>query len=251
MKTLPDIDYCGQNDERRKLDLFLPDGACRATVIWTHGGGLEAGSRKGFDGIAAQLCASGIAFVSVEYRMFPDAKFPDFITDSAEACAWVFRNAGAYRLSDKIFFGGSSAGGYLTLMLCFARKYLEAVGLRPEDFAGFIPDAGQPTTHFNILKYRGEDPKLCRLDEAAPIYHITDDRPGRPMKIIYASEDMPARPEQNLLMCATMRHFGYDMSKVEITRMEGYGHCGYCDKIKDGRYLLADLIEGFVSKVLA
>ena len=73
MKTYFDIDYCGQGDDMRRLDVFAPDEACRATVIWTHGGGLEAGSRKGFDGIAAQLCAQGIAFVSVEYRMYPAA----------------------------------------------------------------------------------------------------------------------------------------------------------------------------------
>ena len=67
MRTYFDIDYCGAHDDMRCLDVFAPDGDCRATVIWMHGGGLESGSRKGFDGIAEQLCAQGIAFVSVEY----------------------------------------------------------------------------------------------------------------------------------------------------------------------------------------
>ncbi len=69
MKTWPDINYTEHDDDRRRLDIFAPEGACRATVLWTHGGGLVAGSRKGFDGIAAQLCGAGIGFVSVEYRM--------------------------------------------------------------------------------------------------------------------------------------------------------------------------------------
>lgn len=250
MKTYFDIDYCGQGDDMRRLDVFAPDEACRATVIWTHGGGLEAGSRKGFDGIAAQLCAQGIAFVSVEYRMYPAAAFPAFIEDCAAASRWVFDHAAQYGLSGRVFFGGSSAGGYLSMMLCFAPEYLAAVGLKSADFAGYIFDAGQPTTHFNVLKYRGEDSRLCRLDEAAPLYHIHDEQPGRPLKIIFSEHDMPARPEQNRLLIATLQHFGYDMSKIDVSFMEGYGHCGYAYKVENGRWILADLIGDFVDKAL-
>ena len=251
MKTFMDIDYCDLNDDRRKLDIYLPDGECTSTVLWTHGGGLEEGSRKdpSFPGIAEELGEKGIAFVSVEYRMYPEVSFPAFIEDYARAAAFIYEHAAEYGLSEKIFIGGTSAGGYLTLMLCFARKYLEAAGREPEDFAGFIPDAGQPTTHYNILKYRGEDSRLCRIDEAAPIWHITDARPGKPIRVICADNDLPARPEQNRLMLATMKHFGYDMSKVDSVLMEGYTHCGYSGLKKDGHYLLAGLIADFVQRV--
>ena len=37
-------------------------------------------------------------------------------------------------------------------MLCFDEKYLKAVGMLPTDIAGYIHDAGQPTSHFNVLK---------------------------------------------------------------------------------------------------
>ncbi len=251
MKSYPDISYVDVDDDMRKLDIFAPDGACRATVMWLHGGGIEAGSRKGCDGIAAQLCEQGIGYVSVEYRMFPKAKYPEFIEDCAAAAAWLRAHAAAYGLSDRIVIGGSSAGGYLTMMLCFARNYLESAGAEPEDFLGYMFDAGQPTTHFNVLKYRGEDSRLCRLDEAAPIYHVCDARPGRPIEVIFADGDMPARPEQNRLLVATMKHFGYDMSLVSVTEMKGYRHCGYCHEQKDGRWLLADMIGGFVERALA
>ena len=249
MKRWMDINYTAFDDDRRRLDVFAPEGPCRATVLWTHGGGLEAGNRKGFDGIAEELTAQGIGFVSVEYRMYPDAAFPAFLEDTAQAAAWLKARAGEYGLSENIFIGGSSAGGYITMMLCFARDYLGAVGLAPENFAGFIFDAGQPTTHFNVLRYRGEDPRLCRIDEAAPIYHVTDARPGRPIQVIYADGDMPARPEQNNLLLATMRHFGYDMSLVRVKVMEGYGHCGYDGEQKDGKWVLAGLIADFVNAV--
>ena len=250
MRTYFDIDYCGAHDDKRLLDVFAPDGDCRATVIWTHGGGLTAGSRKGFDGIAAQLCAQGIAFVSVEYRMYPSAAFPAFIEDCAVASRWVFDHATEYGLSKRIFIGGSSAGGYLSMMLCFADQYLADVGLKNTDFAGYIFDAGQPTTHFNVLKYRGEDSRLCRIDEAAPLYHIHDAQPDRPLKIIFSEHDMQARPEQNRLLIATLKHFGYDMNKIDVSFMEGYTHCGYAYEVKNDRWVLADLIGNFVDKAL-
>ena len=250
MKCWTDINYTPHDDDRRRLDIFAPEGECRATVLWTHGGGLEAGSRKGFDGIAGQLCAAGIGFVSVEYRMYPEFAFPAFVEDNADAAAWLAVHAGEYCLSDKIFIGGSSAGGYLTMMLCFARDYLENRGLTPERFTGYIFDAGQPTTHYNILKYRGEDPRLCRIDEAAPLWHVTGPQPGRPIQMIYASDDIPARPQQNELLLATMRHWGYDMSLVHVKKMEGYKHCGYDYEQKDGQWVLAGIISEFVNSVL-
>jgi len=250
MRRIPDINYTHCDDDRRRLDIFAPEDGCRATVMWMHGGGLEGGSRKDLDGVAAELAGQGVGFVSVEYRMYPDAAFPDFVEDTAAAAAWLMKNAGAYGLSRRVFIGGSSAGGYLSMMLCFAREYLAAAGLSPEDFAGFLFDAGQPTTHFNILKYRGEDSRLCRLDEAAPIWHIRDARPGRPILVVCADDDMPARLEQNNLMLATMRHFEYDMSLVRVKLMEGYGHCGYDGEQKNGRWVLAGLIADFVNDAL-
>ena len=246
MKVFADIPYTAENDPMRMLDIYAPDNGCRATVIWMHGGGLEGGSRKGFDGIAAQLTGAGVGFVSVEYRMYPDCAFDDFVVDCADAARYLTDHAASYGLSGRIYIGGSSAGAYLTMMLCFARKYLQAVSLTPEDFAGYIFDAGQPTTHFNVLKYRGEDPRLIRVDEAAPIYYITDARPDRPLYFICADNDMPARLEQNRLMTASLKHFGYDMEKVKWTVMEGCTHCSYDYKMRNGRWVLADLIEGFV-----
>ena len=42
------------------------------------------------------------------------AKYPDFLTDSAEAVAWAYRNMGQYGAVTGFFVGGSSAGGYIS-----------------------------------------------------------------------------------------------------------------------------------------
>lgn len=252
MLTYPDIPYSARPDPRMCVDVYAPDSrACRATVVWLHGGGIENGDRKGVEEVAASLCAHGVALVSAEYRMFPEAQFPDFLFDAAEAVRWTFDHAVGYGLSEQILLGGSSAGSYISMMVCFDRKYLAAFDLEPEDLAGFLFDAGQPTTHFNVLKYRGIDSRRVIVDEAAPLFHIQDAHPDRPLLITVSDNDMPCRLEQNQLLCVTLKHFGYDMSKVELHVMQGYSHCGYTHaKDEAGRMIYADLVNAFLDRHL-
>lgn len=252
MQTYFDIPYSSDSNPRLCVDVFTPDSIpCRAAVVWLHGGGIEGGSRKGVDEVAHSLCERGVALVSAGYRLFPEAKYPEFLQDAAQAVRWTFDHADEYQLSRNILLGGSSAGAYITMMLCFDAQYLNAAGLQPADLSGFLFDAGQPTSHFNVLKYRGTDPRRLIVDEAAPLFHIKDAQPDRPILITVADNDMPARLEQNQLLMATMKHFGYDMSKVEYHLMQGYTHTSYTHKKdENGRMIYADLVYEFIDKYL-
>ena len=248
MQTRFDIPYSKHHHPRLCVDIFAPDTVpCRATVVWLHGGGIEGGSRKGADELALSLCERGIALVSAGYRLFPEAQYPDFLNDAAAAVRWTFDHAAKYNLSGTILLGGSSAGAYITMMLCFDPQYLNAVNLSPKDLSGVLFDSGQPTSHFNVLKYRGIDPRRLIVDEAAPLFHIKDTQPDRPILITVSDNDMPARLEQNQLLMATMKHFGYDMNKVEYHLMQGYTHTGYTHKKdENGRMIYADLVYNFI-----
>lgn len=76
-------------NERCKLDIYYPEtDKGFATLVWFHGGGLEKGSKNIPEGFRRQ----GFAVVSVNYRLFPKCKCPDYIDDAAMAVAWVFAN---------------------------------------------------------------------------------------------------------------------------------------------------------------
>lgn len=216
-----------------KLDFYLPDRDPAETPLYIHfhGGGIEGGSRR--DEYVIELAKKyGIAVASADYRMYPAAHFPDFIEDAAAAVAYVQEKMGGTYKS--VTVGGSSAGAYLSMMLYFAPQYLAAVGLRAEDFDGFIFDAGQPTTHFNVLRERGLDSRCIRVDDAAPMYYIDQPIPHPeekpPMLILNASRDMENRREQTMLLMGVMRTFGYDMAKVRYVLMKNCNHCEYCGK---------------------
>lgn len=65
------------------LDLWLPDNTEFPVFIYMHGGGISSGKRTDFDHIAEHLVSNGIATVSVDYRMYPNSKYPKFIEDCA------------------------------------------------------------------------------------------------------------------------------------------------------------------------
>lgn len=208
MREWLDISYGAQ--EAHKLDLYLPDAGAFALLVYFHGGGMEAGDKSHEKDIAQALCDKGIAMISANYRMYPEAQYPDFVQDAAAAVAWTFAHIHEYGDCTGIYVGGSSAGGYLSMMLCFDKQYLNAHGLEPTQVAGYLHDAGQPTTHFNVLRERGLDTRRVLIDEAAPLYHVGLAEKYAPMRFILAEDDMKNRKEQTELMLSTLRHFGYE-----------------------------------------
>ena len=118
MKKIENIVY-GNLDSANKLNLYLPDDATSSAFVYFHGGGLEHGDKKRADVFAPYLTSRGIAVVSANYRMYPNAAYPDFICDAAEAVAWANGYMKEKIGCDKLYVGGSSAGGYISMMLCF------------------------------------------------------------------------------------------------------------------------------------
>ena len=121
-------------------------------------------------------------------------------------------------------------------MLCFNEEYLKNVVLSNSDIAGYYHDAGQPTTHFNVLRERGIDSRRVIIDEAAPIYHIGNATNYPPMEFIVSDNDMKNRYEQTQLIISTLRHFDYDDSKIYYRLMHGT-HCHYSKTIEFGKII--------------
>ncbi len=250
MKIIKDIPYTTLKHPLQVLDIHLPDQGSFPVFLYFHGGGIEKGDKTDARMFwVDDLVKRGVAVVSANYRMYPEARYPEFITDAAAAVAWTISNMKDYGNPTAFFVGGSSAGGYLSQMLCFDKKYLAPYKINPDEMAGFIHNAGQPTVHFNVLRERGIDDRRIIVDEAAPLYHICGERDYAPMQIFYSENDIENRPEQTRLLVSTMKHFGCDMDKVDVRYMEGYGHCKYCKaNDENGDNIFAKAVFEFINK---
>ena len=246
MKTFENIIYGAQ-----ALDLYLPDTNEFDLFVYFHGGGLEAGDKTA---VPTQLCAPylterGIALASCNYRMYPDAKYPDFVRDAAAAVYWLSHHINEYGNCRRIFVGGSSAGGYLSMMLCFDGRWYAECGVLGMPISGYFHDAGQPTCHFNVLRERGIDSRRVIIDDSAPLYHIGAAESYPPMMLIVSDNDMKNRFEQIELVRSTLRHFGYDEDKIFYRLMHGK-HCAYCKTAdENGEPVLGKLILDFIQSV--
>lgn len=244
MNSFFDIEY----KKDLSLDLHLPENNNFDLFIYFHGGGLEGGSRKEAQAFTRTLAKNNIATASVDYTMYPNAKFPDFIKDCACAIHWLKENIKTYGDCKRIFVGGSSAGGYLSMMLCFDERYLKEVGVQPTEIAGYIHDAGQPTSHFNVLRELGKDSRRLIVDETAPMYFVGLQENYPPMLFIVSDNDMFARYEQTMLMVKTLEHFGHNDS-VYLEVLNGK-HCEHTCKVdEDGDGVLGKIINAFIEKL--
>ena len=246
MRTVLDERYASKPCQL--LDWYLPDGDGFDTIIWFHGGGMEAGDRKGGATLAGQAVKAGYAFVSVEYSMYPEARYPAFINDAAQSVRHVQNRLPEVGGSGRMIITGQSAGAYLTMMLCMNPAYLRNFGVDTEGILAFVSDSAQQTVHYNVLRERGMDSRLERIDEAAPLYYAGMTALTKPLLIIHYEQDMPCRPEQNILTFQSLKRFQPD-AVVESVVLPG-GHCaGSSRKDENGEFPYMNELLRFVQKL--
>jgi acetyl esterase/lipase len=103
-------------------------------LLYLHGGAFTAGSPKSHRPITTKYARmAGVSVLAVDYRLVPENKRIDCLTDCQTAYRWILENGpdGPGGL-DVLFVSGDSAGGNLTLVvIAWARD----VGLRAADGA--------------------------------------------------------------------------------------------------------------------
>lgn len=245
MKSYLDLPYLENASDMQLMDIHLPEKEGFDTLIWLHGGGLETGSRKNAE-FAAAVTDAGYAFVSVEYRMYPCAKFPDYLQDCAAAIAYTLKKLPSLHGSGRVYLMGESAGAYITMMLLMDPQYLEGAGVKREDIAGYISDSAQQFCHFRILKEMGLDGRLERINERAPIHFVREGLSLQPLLLLYYENDMKCRPEETRLLYANLQNI-LPEAHVEIEQLPG-GHCSH-PKAEDGSHMMLNRAFRFMKDI--
>lgn len=113
-----DIEFSRPSGEALTMDAHIPEGRGPfAAVILVHGGGWEAGDKRGvfIQPLFEPLDASGLAWFSIDYRLAPKHPYPAALLDVEEAIRYVKSHAREFRVDPhRIALMGESAGGHLS-----------------------------------------------------------------------------------------------------------------------------------------
>ncbi len=231
------------------MDSFFPDKEEFYTIIHFHGGGLVEGDKGDTHTLCEHLANKGFAVFTANYSLLREARFPAMLEDAARAVKYVFDNVSKYGKSKGFIISGQSAGAWITLMLCFNKKYLEDAGVNYNKIVGWISESGQPTTHFHILeREQGLSPLLQRIDEAAPLFYVNEGTRFSRLLLTAYEDDLPNRIEQNKLLMSTLKNLNKE-ADVEFKLLKGW-HCqGSCELNKDGEFELVKIIEEWAKRL--
>jgi len=120
VRRLKDLPY-GEGGRGQRLDLYTlraPSQRHSPVVLYLHGGGYFGGDKRWESlELMYRLARRGWTVVSANYRLRPQAGYPEHVIDVKRAIAWVHQNSGRYGLDpSSLVVCGSSAGAHLALI---------------------------------------------------------------------------------------------------------------------------------------
>jgi acetyl esterase/lipase len=132
---------------RQALDVYVPCAAAPTggwpVVVLFYGGSWNSGERADYGFVGAALAARGVLVLVADYRLYPEVRYPDFLSDSALAVAFGLEHAAQLGGDPKrVFVMGHSAGAYNAAMVALDPRWLAAVGHAPAELAGWVGLAG-------------------------------------------------------------------------------------------------------------
>lgn len=110
-------------DPAQALDIYVPPGALRdaPVIVMVHGGAWKIGDKANTGSVENKLkywLPKGYVFVSVNYRMLPEAMALTQAQDVAAAVRWTQSHARDWGAdADKLILMGHSAGAHLVALL--------------------------------------------------------------------------------------------------------------------------------------
>jgi acetyl esterase/lipase len=220
IKLTSSIAYAAHS--RHMLDVCRPMGAHMApVVVFFYGGAWRSGNKELYRYVAKALARRGYVAVVPDYRIYPQARYPDFLEDGALAVRWVKDNIARFGGDpEKVFLNGHSAGAHIAAMLAIDARWLAGVGLDPaRDIAGLIGLAGP----YDFMPLRDETFEVifggADRPETQPIFHVSPGAP--PALLVTGGRDRLVEAGNSTRLAAKLTAAG-NRATVKIYRQIGH-----------------------------
>jgi acetyl esterase/lipase len=210
----------GQNP-RQKLDIYMPRerSGPLPIVMFVHGGSWQEGNKHPYAFVGRALAAKGFMAMVMNYRLFPESRYPAFVEDVDLALRWAQENGESLGGNpDKLFAMGHSAGAYNIAQAVLDERYAATRA----KLAGVVTLAGPfdflPLDSRITIKVFGEVPDL---PDTQPVNHSRTDAP--PFLILHGSADTTVYPKNAIALDKALKSMGAS-STLKI--YDGVSHVG-------------------------
>ncbi len=204
---------------RQKLDIWAPKtktAGQRPVLVFIYGGGWHWGERGDYGFAGRAFASKGFVVVVPDYRLYPEARFPAFVEDSAAAVKWTQTHIADYGGDpDRIAVAGHSAGAYNSLMVGLDPHWLgnnpvkAVISLSgPADF--------YPFTSENSVNAMGNAPDPHKTQ---PVTFVRKDAP--PILLMHGSGDTVVRIRNSISLEAKQKAAG---GKIWLRTFDGASH---------------------------
>ncbi|MGP1352672.1 MAG: alpha/beta hydrolase [Parasphingopyxis sp.] len=206
---------------RQRLDVYAPTGGqdtARPVIVFIHGGGWRAGDKAGYEFAGRAFASLGFVTVVPNYRLSPEAHFPDFVEDGAAAIRWVRENiAERGGDPDRIVMVGHSAGAHIAALLAMDESWL---GGDREAIAGWVGLAGPyDFLPLDTPSTRGAFSRAPDLAATQPINFAGEGDP--PALLLHGALDTVVRPRHSSGLAARLEAAGVPVRHIVY---DGIGH---------------------------
>jgi len=207
---------------RARLEVYQPVDPNNSSpvVVFFYGGNWDSGDRRDYRFVGEALASKGIVAVLPDYRLYPEVRYPDFLSDCAQAVRWTIDHIGKYGGdARRLILMGHSAGAYNAAMLALNAQYLRDAGVDSERIAGFVGLAGP----YDFLPPRGA---ITRAVFGYPDIPVTT-QPihfasiGAPRGLILSgARDDVVDPGNSRRLVARLRHAGAPVHEIEYPALD-------------------------------
>ncbi|MBA3656991.1 MAG: alpha/beta hydrolase [Gemmatimonadaceae bacterium] len=194
---------------RERLDVYRPRvrRGPAPVVIFLHGGRWRNGSKDEYRLLGDALTRRGLVVVVPDYRLFPEAKFPDWVDDAARAVRWTRTNIRRFGGdSSQIWVVGHSSGAHSAALLALDERYLRNVQLPSDAVRGYVSMAGPVDTTWTepdvqeVMGARDDWPSTY------PVNFI--DGKERPILFLHGADDRTVSARNSVRLAALIRERG-------------------------------------------
>ncbi len=204
---------------RHKLDVFRAKQASSITIVFLYGGNWRKGNKVDYRYVGTSLARRNINAVLIDYRLYPEVVFPEFIHDAQMAVNWVFGHGEElFGQAQKVFLMGHSAGAHIAANVAYQTIFAPNY---PVD--GFIGLSGPylkflPTQSEDLKQIFGQEP--CMQTQGLIDAKLMPDCLPKAL-LVHGESDQIVLPRESRAFAELLMTRG---ASVDLKLFSGKGH---------------------------